>query len=271
MARGGSVSAARRRRASAPIVALVLLATMASRPTPGSALEVEPQPILLSDTEFVWIQGEVGLVTLNWTTEEPLTDFRVSAVGGGDGVAVEYDDPGLGHATLDADDDLASNEIDSTSFLLRPTAETPADTFHLDVAVSWAWGGRRHDAVVRLAFQQRADDGRPFLILTESAVVPAIGDGSRNWVELSFLGLDADLRDFAVSIDGDLPVYYPQTSYTSLHHNDVLEVGERDVARFWLDPASIEPGTYELTVHVDYVDGSGRQATDRPLVITVGR
>ncbi len=271
MSSGWSASAALRRVASATVVALALIATSTSRPAPGSANEPDPQPILLSETDFVWVRGQPGLVTLSWTTEETITDMRVGVVGGADDVVVEYHDPGLGYAALQSDDDLSANEVDTTSFTIRPTDKTPDDSFGLDLDVSWVWAGRRHEAVVRLDFEQRVDDGRPFLALTDSAIVPAVGDGSRNWVELAFLGLDADLRDFAVSIEGDLPVYYPQSSFTSLHHNDVLEIGERDVARFWLDPSAIEPGTYELTVRVEFtIGGSGRQQSTWPLAVTVG-
>ncbi len=229
-----------------------------------------PQPILLSDTNGTWVEGQARWVTLSWTAQDDITDVVLRVDGSTDAVTVSYEDPANRYATLSVDPDLAANEVDTTSFLVEPAPTTPS-TFELRLAVEWTYQGTRHTGSMQMTYEQQPDEGEAFIGVTEDARVPDRGDGSRNWVELQFLGMIDDLRDFTVSIEGPLPVYYPQTSYTSLHHDAVLEVGESDVARFWLDPSIIEPGIYELTVVIDYTVGEGQKQQRRePLTVQVG-
>jgi hypothetical protein len=238
--------------------------------TPGAS-EGLAQPILLSNSVETWIVGQSRWVTLTWTSQRTITDVWFDVRGGAANVAIAYPDQAE-RATLATDSTLAANEIDTMTFLVQPTELTPLE-FELDVVVHWTDGPTNHAGQLHLTFTQRTTNGAPFLILTDRARVPSGGDGSRNWVELGFLGVAADLRDFMVSVEGPLPVYYPQDVFTSLHHDAVLLADERDVARFWLDPSAITPGVYQLEIVIDYRIGS-EDATVRqaraPLTVQVG-
>lgn len=236
---------------------------------PASAGATAEGPILLTGPTGVWIDGQARWVTLSWTSRTAITDVTVT-VHGSDGVQIGYEDPRLGHAELSVDSMLSTNEVDTTSFFVDPVAASGA-SFELDVVISWWDQDVPQQWSTPLRFSQRNDQGEAFLLLTEQASVPAGGDGSLNWVSLEFLGLDEDLRDVTVSIEGPLPVYYPQNTFTSLHHDSVLRADERDVARFWLDPARIESGDYELIVVVDFVVGErDEQQLRSPLQVRVG-
>ncbi|MEZ5226857.1 MAG: hypothetical protein R2710_09310 [Acidimicrobiales bacterium] len=227
------------------------------------------QPILLSDMSLPWIEGLDRWVSLSWTSQADLDDFSVTVVPSSADVAVAYEDPSLGHAELVGGSELSANEIDATMFFLDPGADA-GEAFDLELIVSWRLDGELQTGTQTIHVEQRTPGDGPFLLLTDSARVPALGDGARNWVSLSFLGLRDDIRDFSVSVQGELPVYYPQRSFTSLHHDAVLMEDERDVARFWLDPSNIEPGDYELDIVVTYtIDGDGPQQLHAPLHVLV--
>ena len=256
---------------SARIGIALSLAAIGLTPTSAPAIdEPTPQPILLSSTTLPWVQGQQRWVTLTWTAQEDIEGLEVTVSGDRDGVDVAYEDAATGHARLSGDDDLSANEVDITSFFVDPGPQ-PRDEFELDITVEWWHEGEFQTGTLVLHAQQESVGTEPFVMLTKSAQVPAGGDGARNWVELGFLGLVDDIRDFNVSIEGDLAVYYPQRSFTSLHHDAVLLADERDVARFWLDPSTIEPGSYALDVVVSYTIGDGPPQESRsPLQIQVG-
>lgn len=229
----------------------------------------DPGPILLSQPSLSWVEGQQRWVTLSITSPRDLDDFSVVVTAEEQDVAIEYEDQSLGRATLAGGPELSTNEVDTVSFSVDPGPTVTGD-FDLELEFRWRSDGQTLDKTLVMSVHQQPAGNQPFLMLTDSATVPARGDGARNWVELGFLGLAEDIRDFTVSIEGELPVHYPQRSFTSLHHDAVLRVDERDVARFWLDPSNIEPGRYELDVVINYTIGNGREQTTRtPLTVDV--
>ncbi len=252
------------------VAAASAAASVAAGPSGATTLgERVSQPILLSNNNLSWVAGQERWVTLSWTSQVDIEDVAITVSAKGNDVAVAYEDPSLGHAELAGGDDLAANEIDTVSFFLDP-GNTVDEEFELDLLVDWTVHGESQSGTITLHVEMEQAGSDAFLLLTDGARVPAGGDGARNWVSLSFLGLRPGIGDFVVSIEGELPVYYPQRSFTSLHHDAELLEDERDVARFWLDPTTIEPGEYLLEVVVTYsIDGGTTQEKRRPLRILV--
>jgi hypothetical protein len=111
----------------------------------------------------------------------------------------------------------------------------------------------------RLKFSNKKYKGDDFLILTENVVAASTGNSSGNWIEFGYKGLSPLNTNLSVEVSGtDLPVYYPQSTFTSLHHDHVLNAGESDVARIWLDPDLIEAGQESLDVTVSYKNYKGQ-------------
>lgn len=250
-------------------VGAALIVAVGPSPQAFGRAGTDDGPILLSKPSLSWVEGQQRWVTLSFTAHHDLDDVSIVVTAGDHDVAIQYEDQTLGRATLAGGPELSTNEVDITSFSLAPGPSLTGD-FEVELEYRWTRDGQMHGETLVIPVHQQPAGDEPFLMLTDSARVPAGGDGARNWVELGFLGLAEDIRDFTVSIEGDLPVYYPQRSFTSLHHDAVLRADERDVARFWLDPSNIQPGLYELDVVVSYTIGDGRKQTTRaPLLVTV--
>lgn len=214
-------------------------------------------PILLSSSDVAWIQGSSAWVNLMWTGDADFANLRVQASSSSDGVAIEY--PGDGSATssnLNTDADLSTAEIDFTA--LKFTTSTPG-VKHVSLNVSWINGaGEEESANYNLELSNVAYEGDDFAILTtEAAVGTDAGNPAANWIDLGYLGLAPTNRDMVMTVDSDLPVYYPQETFTSLHHDEILHAGETDVSRIWFDPELIESGEGVLTVMINYVDSTG--------------
>ncbi len=256
-----------RRRAF--LATLLGASALAAAPVSAAVGERLPQPILLSDSTMSWVAGQDRWVTLSWTAQADIDDVEVAVIPSDSSVAITYENPAIGHAELSDGPALSANEIDATTFLLDPSAST-SEEFDLELYVDWSYRGEAHSGTMRVRVHQAEAGDEPFLLLTDGARVPARGDGAHNWVSLSFLGLRPSIERFSVSVEGELPIYYPQTSFTSLHHDAVLLEDERDVARFWIDPSTIEPGDYQLDVVVSYtINGGPLQTTNAPLRVRV--
>jgi hypothetical protein len=100
--------------------------------------------------------------------------------------------------------------------------------------------------------------------LTEDADIttdPATPD--LNWVEFGYKGLAPSTTDMKITASGDLTAYHPQGTFTSLHHDQTLHVGESDVARVWYDPELVTAGTHMVTVTITYTNAKGKsQSTE---------
>lgn len=226
-------------------------------------------PILLTDRKISWTTGSSGWVQLSWTAKGEVENFQVVAKSPQKDVTVSYPDNTANHTSLMVDDALQTNEIDYTSLYIETGPDTPKN-FNVSIEASWTVDGKEYRGRKTLGFRGVAFEGDAFAVMTDSATAVAGGDGSENWLELGYLGQAPSTTGFSVRVEGDVPVYHPQEEFTSLHHDDELLAKETDVARVWFDPDAIEPGTYELTVVVDYQLGSDRRSMKHPVILTVG-
>ncbi len=254
---------------SAATIALVAMAGIA---TPASADDSGTAPVLLSDTSIDWVAGGQGWMNLSWTAFEDLSDVKVTVVPQSNGIEISYPENHDGFTGLSVDSDLSSNEIDYTSFYVETTAAN-SGTKWAKVYVEWTQAGDGHQALMaNLKFSNMKYKGDDFLILTDSVSVSSgETDTTVNWVEFGYKGLAPTNSDFSITVEGvAAEVYYPQDSFTSLHHDHVLNAGETDVARIWIDPALVAEGSSEIEVVVNYSNNSGRaQQVSHKVALTV--
>lgn len=219
-------------------------------------------PILLSNPTINWVAGSTGWINLSWTASEDLEDLRVTVTPESAGITVEYPENSErdGDTGLMVDADLSANEIDFTSFRAS-TVDDNNGTKWAFVSVEWTDGGGRHSMDAgRLKLTNKRYQGDDFAILTEvsSAVSGDDADPMANWIEVGYMGLSPMNSNFAIEISADgLPIYHPQESFTSLHHDHLLNGGESDVARIFIDPTAIGPGTWMLDVTISYTNVAG--------------
>lgn len=267
-------------------VAVVVALMMTSLASPAAAAREQDAdrehapPVMLSNKNVEWVAGSSAWVSLSWTGFEQFRDVRVTVVPKSKGLTIEYPDNHDGFTSLTTDAHLSINEIDFTNFKATTTSsnngrksaavyvEYTIDDPEADIDDSDRIGeGRFRTYMGRLSFSNKKYMGDDFLILTENVVATSTGEATDNWIEFGYKGLSPVNTDLSIRVTGsDLPIYYPQSTHTSLHHDDVLNAGEADVARIWLDPELIEPGQDNLDVRVSYKDYRGRS---RSVVHTV--
>lgn len=118
----------------------------------------------------------------------------------------------------------------------------------------------RERAKGKLQFSNKSYKGDDFAILTEDAEVGVDPFAPElNWVEFAYKGLAPMTSKMQITATGPIPVYYPQESFTSLHHDETLHAGEHDVARVWFDPELVTQGTHSVTVDITYEDARGKE------------
>ncbi len=258
-------------------LAVVSVLTMTSIASPAAADKKDDDaqhtpPVLLSDRDVDWVAGSSAWVSLSWTGFETFRDIRVTVVPESKGLTIEYPENHDGFTSLITDSDLSINEIDLTNFKVTTNSanrgqksasvyvEYTIDDAAVDVDHDDRIGeGRFRTYMGRLKFSNKKYRGDDFLILTDNVVATSTGDATDNWIEFGYKGLSPLNTDLSIQVSGsDLPIYYPQSTHTSLHHDHVLNAGEADVARIWLDPEMIEPGQESLDVTVSYRNYQGR-------------
>lgn len=251
--------------------ALLLAVTVGTNAAPGTAQGSSPLPILLTDVNGSWVEGRSQWLSLAWTSQRDLENVEVRASSPDLDVLIAYPTDTLDHTTLSSDPTLAANEVDTSMLFVSTTTATPR-SWRLDLTVSWEADGQRRQGSATIWFDSMTvDPDTPFVAITNDVTVPSTGDGARNWVELDYLGVSAVAGDFEVSLEGVLPVHYPQDLFSSLHHDAVLNPDEIDTARMWFDPQRLEAGVYEMVVTVEYVVPGDRavRSLTHPLTVTV--
>lgn len=229
------------------------------------------RPRLLASTSIGWVEGESRWIALPWFADEGVQDLKVYATSSAPGVEVRYEPESITHAELSNGPDLGAHEIDVTSLQIATTTATPA-TWQIDLRATWDYRGRTFEGTSTInVVTVSATEEAAFHPLTSSATIASTGDGGSNWVSLEYLGLADETNGVEIWVEGDLPVQYEDELYASLRHNQVLVRGEIDSADIFFDPDRLEPGRYELVVHISYRTDASTVVTraSHPLTITV--
>ena len=248
-------------------VMLGVVAMPASAKSTDSGSPSVPAPKLLTDTRMDWVKGSSEWVHLSWTSEADISNVEVTVISKSKGLEVEYPTNQKGFTSLLVDSSLSKSEIDFTSVKLT-TDPTSNGTKHALVYVSWTYEGRTHEMYVgRLQLTNKTYKGADFAIMTEDAVVSSdAAAADENWIEFNYKGLAPRTNSMKMTVESDLDVYHPQTSFTSLHHDETLRSGETDVARIWLDPELLESGAKNIVVNITYTDYNGKAKTEKHVV-----
>ena len=220
--------------------------------TSGTSFE---GPVLLSNTDIAWQQGLSEWVPLMWTTDVDLTNVEVRVTATSDGLEVAYPSDS-DRSRLAEDSDLSTSEIDFTAVRL---STAPGDAQTASIEISWDnVDGERESRDFDLSLTNQVYEGEDFAILTEAATIGSdVETPELNWVDLDYTGISPQNSGIRITVDSEFTVHYPQDTYTSLYHDELLLSSETEVARVWFDPALVEPGTSSLVATVEYVDTNG--------------
>ncbi len=240
-------------------LASAALATATVLPAAPASAQWNSQPSIVGSNNVNVMKGGESWVSVNWTAPTDMENFRVIVNEWTNGVEVEYAADRTS-AALENDADLSAGELDSTSFLLKVDENAPS-AFFLQLVAEWEHEGETFRFYPGgLDVRAEKFTGDRFSVLTDAATVTAgpagAVDPEENWVEIDLLGIAPVTDGIAIVLDTDIEAYYPQSDFTSLHHDDRLHDQETDVARIWFDPELIEPGTYEMTMVITYNDSN---------------
>ncbi|MEZ5227954.1 MAG: hypothetical protein R2710_15155 [Acidimicrobiales bacterium] len=184
------------------------------------------QPSIVGSNKVNVMKGGESWVSVNWTAPSDMENFRVIVNEWTNGVEIEYAADRTS-AALTNDANLSAGEIDSTAFLLK--VDENAISAHPSSSSSSPSGSTTDDLPLLPRWSRRAAekfDGDRFSVLTDSATVKAgpagTADPSGNWVEIDLLGLAPVTDGIKIELETDLEPYYPQETFTSLHHDDRL-------------------------------------------------
>ncbi len=210
---------------------------------------------LFSPTSVDWVAGSTGWLNLTMTSDVSVRNVSVTVIDASEGVSFSYPSNG-DHSAPSQDSTVSPSEIDYSS--INFTTPSAAGAATATIQIDFEWLGAQYSVVETLEFSNVDYEGDDFAILTEAAELTTSSDApEQNWLELSYLGLSPVNSDLEVSVSGDLEAYHPQGAFTGLHADDHLHVGERDVARVWFDPTTLNSGSHTMTVSIDYIDVNG--------------
>lgn len=212
-------------------------------------------PVLLTETEVAWLQGSSEWVNLLWTTDSDLANVEVRLTTDSSELEVEYPSDS-DRSRLSVDTGLSVSEIDYTAVRL-----TTGVGVGLDATIEISWDdadGQRQTNEFALTLTNRQYEGEDFAILTDVVTAGTdVENPAANWVDFQYRGIAPTNNSIELTVTSDLPVHYPQDTFTSLYHDEVLHSGEADVASIWFDPELVAPGTYTVVVNIDYVNTNG--------------
>ncbi len=213
-------------------------------------------PILLSETEYDWLIRTDAWLNLSWTAPAEVTNVRVTATSNDRAVKVEYPTNTADHSGPSQGGTLSENEIDHTALFIRTTWRA-ADVYTVDVTISYEVNGEAKSDQHVLTFNETMWEGDTFALVTETATVVAGDDTPGNgWIELDYIGIAPQLWDVRIVADSELGLIHPRGSYTSMHNEKSLRVGERDVARFYINPAQLAAGEdHTIVIETSYKTG----------------
>ena len=212
----------------------------------------EPTLELLTPGVPAILKGDTVWITALWTaTGGSLENLSVTATG----ADVSYPANTAEYTSLMQDASLSEGEIDFTAIKIA-IPNDGKDTF-LTLKADWTWNGKKYNKILadgKVTGEAKLDV--PTVEFTGddvSHVDPgpvSVSQGGSGWIDITFAGNAPSVEDFQVTIDGpdSIGVEYPQTTHTSLVHDNNLEDGETDVARVYVDFSPLAPGDYQITV-----------------------
>ncbi len=218
--------------------------------------------VLVSDKVPAVTAGDTVWIALTWRAEGvEARNFRVVAARAR-GVDVSYPANTGTYSSLMGDDTLSDGEMDFTSLRLSVPYDAPRRA-EIELEVTYEVDGRtvrgvmvgksrrpRDEVKLKIRVQRYSGADVAQVDLDPQAVVAGAG----GWVDIAYTGYAPRVDDFRVVVTdaAGLALEYPQGSYTSLVHDAVLEDGETDVARVYVDTSGVAPGDYVLTVEATW-------------------
>jgi len=215
------------------------------------------------------VQGSSAWVVVNWRgSTADATGFRVVATTKAPGVEISYPDNTGDHTSLMFNDVLSSDEIDFTAIHV----DVPYGTknFKLDLVATWNNGEKDVSKDFKVTVPTVEYTGDDVAISTDDA--GSVPTDEPSWVGVDWTGMAPSIGDVEMTATGPsgAAIAYPgERDWTSLYHDNQLDQGETDVARFLLDASGLEAGVHKFEVTLSYSRGDSPARTSGVVTVHV--
>ena len=235
--------------------------------------------MLLTDQVPAVTAGDTVWIALTWAAQGvEATGFRVVATKA-KGVDVAYPANTVDHTSLMADDTLSDGEMDFTSLQLTVPYGTKKKV-EIELEVTYQVDGQTsHEVLVGSKREKKKKVKLKVPVETYTGTdvgqvsldPQTIVAGSGGWIDIAYTGYAPRVDDFQVVVTdaSGLPLEYPQGAYTSLVHDAVLEDGETDVARVYVDTSGAAPGDYQFAVEATWTKAGSPGSLTGTVPVTI--
>lgn len=226
------------------------------------------RPVLLNSRLPAVVAGSSSWLNIAWVADGDIDNFQVK-VDKPKGFEIAYSQTTGDHAGPMDGYAMSDKAVDFTAINLIVADNYRKKDVKLSLSMTWTADGeamRRKVKVKVPVVQHKGDDWTQ--IDTAGVLDRSSGSG---WFDLRLAGLAPQSDDLRMTIGdaaGTSP-YLPQGRWTGPHHDELLEAGETDTLRFWIDPDTAEQGVYNLRFTVSWESRGRDKAKDIEYVVTI--
>jgi len=240
---------------------------------PAAAADSAPknEPVLTSDTLPAITKGATVWVNLMWVGDGNIDDFKITVPTGDDpeeDPIIAYPENTVDHSGPMEGYQLSDHEIDFTAVQVTIDDEFEESGFKLKVEATWTADGKAKKKTFKIKVPVIDHSGDDWAQVNDSAsIASGVDDG---WIDMKIAGLAPKSEDveFRIKTDAGTAPYLPQGTWTGPDNDALIEMGETDTVRFYLEPGTVAPGTYDLVFEVSWKNGKTK-TKDLPFTVTV--
>jgi hypothetical protein len=252
-----------RRTFTATALAAVAISGLAASPA-SAAKQDDSTPVLLNEETAAVTAGTSVWLHLAWVAKGDIDDFRITAKAN-HGATIEYSETTGDHAGPMNGYQLLTNETDFTAIRLIVPGDVKDKEVRIDLKTIWTEDGKskKKDIKVNVPIAQHSGD--------DWALVNNVSTSGDGWIEMTVTGLapkSEGLR-FSVVDDADTNPYLPHETWTGPDHDDLIEVGETDVVRFYIEPGSVPTGEHTITFAANWTSGNKDKSINFPFTVAI--
>ena len=193
--------------------------------------------------------GTTTWINLGWVAQGNLDNFKVTA-SANRGAKITYSETTGDHAGPMNGYQLLDNETDFTALLITVPDRDNISDIKIELKATWTTDeGETEKESFKITVPVAQHSGDDWTLVANSGSPNGADEAYPGWVEMSVMGLApaSEVVRFTLTDDGGVVPHLPQETWTGPDHDDLIELGETDILRFYIEPGSIESGEHVVT------------------------
>ncbi len=256
------------RRIAACLIAVAVLVPASPALADGDSHGRSARPVLLNSRLPAVVAGSSSWLNIAWVADGDIGDFRV-VVEKPKGFEIAYSQTTRDHAGPMDGYAMSDKAVDFTAINLIVDDDYRKRDIKLKLVMTWTAEGKsmRRKASVKVpVIQHEGDDWEQ---IDTGGVLNKSSDSG--WFDLRLAGLAPQSNNvrMVLSDDAGTSLYLPQGTWTGPHHDELLEAGETDTLRFWIDPDAVDKGEYNLRFTISWESRGEKKAKDVGYSVTI--